>query len=64
MLNLPLEKYAVKRREPEHVRKAYLEKMIAIGRTKAYSPWWAKSKYEAIYGEKLPKEWMSLILHG
>lgn len=58
VLNLKLVKYAAKLREPEHVRRAYFEKLRAEGREKGYSPWRAVKKYEAIYQEPPPKEWI------
>lgn len=57
VVNAKLVKYAAKLREPEHVRRAYFDKLKTIARAKSYSPWQPVMKYRSIYGEDPPRDW-------
>lgn len=57
VVNAKLVRYAAKLREPEHVRKAYFEKLKAIAKANGYSTWQPIMKYRAIYNEDPPRAW-------
>lgn len=57
VMNVKLVKYAAKLREPEHIRRAYFEKLKAIAHAKNYSRWQPVQKFKAIYGSAPPKDW-------
>lgn len=55
--NIKLVKYAAKLREPEHVRKAYFQKLQAIARKNGWSAFQPVQKFKGIYGEEPPRAW-------
>lgn len=59
VVNVPLVKYEAKKREPEEVRFAYFRKLQAIAREKEWSKWQPLMKYRAIYGEEVPRKWLT-----
>lgn len=57
VLGIKLVKYAAKLREPEHVRRAYFDKLKAVAMAKGYDKWQPVMKYKAIYNEPPPRQW-------
>lgn len=53
-----LVRYAKKRKETPEEKQAYFNKLMGIAHVKGYSIWQPVKKYEAIYGEKPPMEWV------